>query len=549
MLTILQNLLEARTNPSEAAKVLIDELGVKITASSITKEIQEHSNYPSLVSITDILTNYGIDNISFKVDIERLNDVPVPFLSPIKGEKNSTQFFTVVREVLENNLIIYDPEKHKWITITKENFLQRFSGIILLTEGKDTVKVEEKNYVKKLKEEKQKAFNSQIILLFIPFILTIECINAFKQNGVQSTLPIIFIMITFLGAIIGALLLWYELDQYNPMLRKICSGSRKVNCGTILKSKAAKIAGISWSSIGFSYFMGQLLLLLLTAITNSKILYIESWINVLALPYVFFSIYYQWKVAKQWCVLCLSVQGLLILQFITALIGNWHSIYSVYEINIYLITIVAVAFAVPFTTVSVIVPALEKAKEGRNSKTELQRLKHTPQIFEMLLSLQKSITVPSKQLGILLGNPDAKYKIIKVCNPYCGPCARAHTPMEELLKNNLDVQIQIIFTAFDNDYDPSAKVARHLLAIQEKYDQSEVKRALDYWYLAEVKNYQAFNNKYPMNGEVKKQNWKIKAMRDWCDKMEIEYTPSFFINGRQLPTMYDVNDLKYFLNV
>jgi len=30
-----------------------------------------------------------------------------------------------------------------------------------------------------------------------------------------------------------------------------------------------------------------------------------------ALPYILFSVYYQWQVAKQWCVLCLTVQTIL----------------------------------------------------------------------------------------------------------------------------------------------------------------------------------------------------------------------------------------------
>ncbi|HEY2722735.1 MAG TPA: hypothetical protein VGI82_13465 [Chitinophagaceae bacterium] len=38
-----------------------------------------------------------------------------------------------------------------------------------------------------------------------------------------------------------------------------------------------------------------------------------SWLNIFALPYTLFSVYYQWKVAKQWCILCLAVQGLLLL--------------------------------------------------------------------------------------------------------------------------------------------------------------------------------------------------------------------------------------------
>jgi protein-disulfide isomerase len=52
-----------------------------------------------------------------------------------------------------------------------------------------------------------------------------------------------------------------------------------------------------------------------------------------------------------------------------------------------------------------------------------------------------------------------------------------------------------------------------------------------------------------MNGELKKQDEKVEAMKDWCSKTEIQFTPTFFINGYQLPSNYSVNDLKYFLSV
>ena len=90
---------------------------------------------------------------------------------------------------------------------------------------------------------------------------------------------------------------------------------------------------------------------------------------------------------------------------------------------------------------------------------------------------------------------------------------------------------------------------KHLLAIAEKGDEEKTKQALDIWYLAEKKDYAAFANKYPMNGELKMQGDKIKAMQEWCDKTEITFTPTFFINGNQLPEIYSIANLNYFLSV
>src|SRR6202000_1810955 len=98
---------------------------------------------------------------------------------------------------------------------------------------------------------------------------------------------------------------------------------------------------------------------------------------------------------------------------------------------------------------------------------ELQRLKHDPQLFDSLLRKQKKMTESTRGLGITLARENRRCKIIKVCNPYCGPCAKAHAPIEEILNNNPNVEVQIVFMATNKDGDIRAPPVKHLLAIAE----------------------------------------------------------------------------------
>lgn len=321
------------------------------------------------------------------------------------------------------------------------DFLERCSGIVLLTEVDEDAG--EKEYDKKIRIEKRERAVQNLYVFWLPAVMIIAGIMAFMQAGTGAIFPFIFLLLTLAGSIASFLLLWYELDQYNPLLQQICSAGKKVNCGAILNSKASKIAGISWSTIGFSYFMGNLLLLLFWGITSPQALFASAWLNLIAVPYVFYSVYYQWRVARQWCVLCLFVQGLLVLQFATALATSWYILLPFSVITPQWFVQAVAAYGIPFMVVGFLFPALRNAKEKNRINTELQQLKHNPQIFEALLAKQKAVTENPESLGITLGNPNAIYKIIKVCNPYCGPCAKAHVPMEELLHNNPDVQIQI----------------------------------------------------------------------------------------------------------
>lgn len=549
------SLFESKSNCPEATLLLLNALNVKVPETLIIRDIEEHPDYPSLLSISDILNSYGIENMAIEVDANKFAEVPAPFITQIMGTGKGINFFTVVKAINTESIHFYDPENHRWISDSLPNFQLRCSRIILLAERSDNVN--ENDFAVQIRKEQLSKIAGFGIIFFIPVIIVISGILTLIQDGSPILLPFLFSLFTLSGAGVGLLLIWSELDQHNPALQQICRGGKKINCAAVLQSKAAKVMGVSWSSIGFSYFSGMSLLLLLDGINNPGALFIIAWLNIIALPYTVFSIYYQWYIVKQWCVLCLFIQSLLVLQLVMAMIGNWYTLIPLDNITIRLTIQTVVIFAIPLIVTNILLSALQKSKEGKRVKTELQRLKHNREIFEALLQKQKKVESNPDGLGIILGNPNATHRLIKVCNPYCGPCAKAHQPMEELLHSNPGVQIQILFTATNEETDISTPVVRHLLAIAKENEESFVKQALDDWYLTERKDYEAFAAKYPINEELKPQSDMIEAMNDWCEKTVVDFTPTFFISTNdepekvkyhQLPDMYSVKDLGYFFS-
>jgi len=73
------------------------------------------------------------------------------------------------------------------------------------------------------------------------------------------------------------------------------------------------------------------------------------------------------------------------------------------------------------------------------------------------------------------------------------------------------------------------------------------RQALDSWYLPKEKDYEIFASRFPLNSELFEQDDKIEAMNKWCINSEIKFTPTFFLNGFQLPDAYSIEDLQYFL--
>ena len=498
----LDRLLFPMQHCEDAAAHLLLYLNVKFTRSNLQRELQEHPNYPSMLSIADVIgSSYSVSSIPLTFTRDEILSEPEiqpPFIAHIRTER-SGDVFGAVSKFSADSIEMYNPDSRKKEKLSPEEFNKLYRGTILMARGEENAA--EREYEKHLKEERQRSAVYKIIAFAFPVLALLACISTvISQPSAAVISPVLFTLITLMGCIVTALLLWHEVDEYNPVVQQICQTSTKVNCSAILHSKASKIFGLSWSSLGFSYFMGMLLTLIMTGIQNPASLTLLSWINVLAVPYIAFSVYYQWKVARQWCVLCLMVQGVLLLQFITALSGGFHTLLPFDQIPLQSYLALAGASMILAMAIQLLMPALEKAKEGRTKKTEIKRLKNNPKVFETLLAKQKSIVKPADSMGITIGNPDGIYKLIKVCNPYCGPCAQVHPAMEALVENNGEICLQVLFTASLDDSDLRKFPVSHFLAIDTKKNEPLTKKALDDWYNMPENIYVVFGAKYPLIG-------------------------------------------------
>lgn len=555
---LFSRIFEPVVNGTEVIYHLAKLLNVNITLTSINDSLQQHPNFPSLLSVSDNLSFFGIENMTIKVPAEKTGQIPVPFIAQIKATDNANlDLFTVVRRIDDNSATFFNPENQKWNTCSTPKFNERFSGIALIAEAGSASG--EKNYLSSLRAENQKKNLQVFMALVIPLAVLMTTGRLLMNNGANIYFHAAFLLLSMCGALLCMFLLLFEIGQFNPVFRKICGTDEKRNCSSILQSKGSKIFGIHLSIIGFSFFSGELLLLLLTGLRSDYYLKYMALTTIAASPFICYSLFYQWKIALQWCILCLLVQLILAIQLTIVLSGGWLKgpIFDSFTYEYVLALIIA--FSIPFIASYLLLSFALKIKEQKRAGLELNRLKHDPVIFEALLEKQRQLQENSAGLGILLGNPNAKHKIIKVCNPYCPPCAKAHKPIEELLANNPDLHVQIIFTATNQENDRLTPPVKHLMAIAETKEESIVKDALESWYMAPKKDYEAFSKRFPLNGELTQQSEKIEAMSAFCSRAKIAYTPTFFISlanpnnesdstFHELPGIFSVHDLKYFFS-
>ncbi|TPN84496.1 vitamin K epoxide reductase family protein [Aquimarina algicola] len=341
----------------------------------------------------------------------------------------------------------------------------------------------------------------------------------------------------------GIILLWYEIDSHNPVIQKICSGNKNINCNAVLGSKQAKFLfeTLSWSEVGFSYFSGTLLFLFIHNFSTSSLSLI-SWLTLFSISFVFFFFVYQGLILKQWCRLCISIQAILLIEVSIVFYTNWYKI----AIDFILIpSLIAILFF-PILVWKTIKFAIQKDKDSRFNRRNFLRLKNNTSVFFGLLKESKKIEYNTENIGLVFDNEKTKYSVVKVCNPYCNPCAEAHPVLKELLEREL-IELQIIFTSSPEKDNEEALPTRHLMALAEKQNSKLLHQALDDWYLANEKDYEEYAKKHPLKDEIKTQTKKLKVMKDWCDLEKIQHTPTIFINGYQLPAEYEISDLKNIL--
>lgn len=532
------------TKLTTVAGYYLKQLNAKVTQTSLEKDLQENSYYPSLLSLSDTLNRYNIPNSGFNVPSESFDQLQAPFVALINLPSVGSDFVLVTSVTDDSVSYLYDNKKQQ--IIKKEEFLTGFKNIVLYAEVDENSG--EASYESSLiEEQKQKTGKILWSITMVSVLLFFIFLNV--TQAAQLAFATIAI-VKLIGLAAAVLLLTYEIDKSNAFVKNICTAGVKTDCDAILSSGASKIWGISWAEIGFFYFSGTTIGLLMPGLPFD---YKLCWLaigNALAAPYIMFSIYYQWRVIKQWCPLCLTIQVTLAAELVWAILNFWLPIHSLSALTAGGVMRVIEVFSIvliPILSWYGLKSVFKKAKDYDLNVKAYKRLQYNPDIFNSLLIQQPKAADGWDALGITIGNPMATDTIIKVCNPYCGPCAKAHPKLEEAIKQNNNIKLKTIFTSSNNGHDRGAVVVKHLLAIAAKGDSDKAKRALDDWYLANKKDYNDFATLYPMNGELKQQDAMIEAMSEWCDQAEITHTPTFFVNGYRLPENYEVEELKYIL--
>ena len=523
-----------RFSNSEAAIVyLLKSLGVYVKPSEISDELEKHPDNPSMLAISDVLNWFKIENIAYFIDVEELPKVPTPFIA----HTNRDNDFVTVHQVSDIDVRLSD-DKRKNYSLTLAEFSKIFTGVVLQAEAPKKTESLKHSYIHKLLPYK---WLFAILILISSFAGILFFYTDFANNLTWQVA--LLTLLKSAGLATSILLLMQSIDKNNPLVQTLCGGGKKNNCNAILTSEAATVfEGLTWSEVGFFYFAGTWLALLFNS-GSTSLIQLLAILNILSLPYTVYSINYQARIAKEWCMFCITVQILLWLEFLTLV----KSLQLPIDISTPIIISLLIFMAMPIAVWILLKPVFIGNQQQKIVRYQLRKFKFNRELFEASLKKQPRYTTPSDEWSIILGSMEANTIITMVSNPYCQPCSASHEILDKWLDRSNNVQLRIVFTALNNHEDRKTPVVRHLMALNAKGDKELIKKALNDWYKQENKDYANWSRAYPIDN-VEDQFYVLDNQKIWCNMAEITVTPTLLINGYRLPKEYQIQDIKYLLD-
>jgi len=281
--------------------IFMDLLKVKLSKTKFLEVLRTHPDFLGFNSISDLLTELNIENVTLKASTEEIKNFPKPQLIELKDEKHNYAIITATNngsvEYLLNSRKISEPIS---------SFNEKWNNVVLVAETNN--KSGELNF----KQSRKNQLLTKIRRLVTTFIFVFVVILQLITNGQIKELqlfPYIFTLLTkFAGLFISTLLLYKTFfPMQGGLLDRICDMGKNIKCSDILESKGAKLFGlISWSEIGALYFTGGFISLLFIGYDSSLISFLAL-LAIVSVLYVFYSVFYQLFVVKKWCTLCLLV--------------------------------------------------------------------------------------------------------------------------------------------------------------------------------------------------------------------------------------------------
>lgn len=529
-------------NAFAATKALLNFSQVPVTNMGLKQAFRQHTDFPSLNAISDVLTEMNVPNLATRLTHEQLNSIPLPALAHLGIEGG---VFVPIRKIGET--VEWLHTQRGWQYDTASEFIRKWSGITLLVET--NTNSGEQNYTRNRRLEVLKLMRMSFIICSILLaggLLWEQMLISFPFTKFQYYYFLVGVKLA--GVLVSCLLIWSSFDGGNTLLQKVCRLNQRSDCQHILSSPAAQLTSwLNWSEVGLFYFAGGSIVLTIGLLQNNE--YVLEVIGkslysltILSLPFTVYSVYYQWKIARQWCILCLSIQLILWGEFFLSV--SYYNFSPNYYLSISQFAtwkVFLFSYIITPITWGLLKPNLKQSSQYQSIVNLYQKLKFDPLYIEGLLSRQRVLPPIFEGMKIIsFGNPDAEFKLTIVTNPTCLACKRYFLGLKHLTKaESTSFYIQLILAVSADKNDLSKNVVQSILGLPDK----KMLEALNRWFELGEANFEQWKAEINLTNSNDNSLDAISLNHRWLELAGVRQIPFVFLNNVEVPTLYEPDEL------
>lgn len=477
-----------------------------------------HPNYPSVFALTDSLDMLSIENIAARVPKEQFEELPDSFLAFFNRD-----LVLVVK--LEKEVVI-ENEKGIKSKLTIDDFCKDWDGIIIVIEPNQIISSEVK-------------FNAKWIFYSFPIVALVILSVAYNKYSISN---LILLFTSLAGILVSVFIVQEKFGLKNEIVSKFCNINSNTSCDSVIQSQKGDInKWMSFTDLPLLFFSTSIISILLSPEYSSKTI---GLLSLFSIPVILYSVWLQKFQIKKWCVLCLVVSAILVLQ---SLVGYFleESLFS---------NVILFDFTYLFSTVFcislwyMIKPVLTSKFNMESEIKELKKFKRSYSVFDFLSKKVLVMEGFSKLQGIQFGNPKSDTSLTIILSPSCGHCHKAFEEAIDLVhKFPEKVFLNILFNINpENNENPYKAVVESLLEINASFP-DKIEEAITDWHIHKV-GLESWLKKWKVAVISMKVNQQLQQQYDWCSVNEFNYTPVKIVNEKLFPNEYTISELKYFLN-
>ncbi|URM35622.1 vitamin K epoxide reductase family protein [Flavobacterium anhuiense] len=479
---------------------------------------QSHPDYPSLFAITDTFDLLSIENLAVRISKEQLAELPESFLAAYK--------YDIVLVTQKGDTINIESEDEGKKSLALDDFVKDWDGIVTVIEPNEGSKVVS------LKSKSSWHYYGLAVLALV--------VISFVYNSFNLS-DVVLLLTSIAGLVFSVFIVQEKLGVKSEIISKFCGMSSNASCDSVIGSEKGEInKWVNFSDLPVLFFGINLIALLLNPTGASAII---GFLSILSIPVIFYSIYVQKWQLKKWCLLCLTVSAIIILQSAAWILMKESFVYNTANIFSYLFSIILISSS--WLGIKPVLTGKMKAEEEVNS---LKKFKRNYKVLSLLTKEVPVLDGLSKLQGLQFGNANADVELLIILSPSCGHCHKAFESSLELIKRYPEkISLKVLFNINPENTGNQYKiVVDQLLEINYK-NKDSILEAISDWHIRKI-GLEKWLEKWNTGSTSMRVNQQVELQYNWCRQNQFNYTPVKIVNDQIYPHEYEISDLRYFLS-